>query len=57
LSNFSKEFYHWLAVSDNEAQRLSYGLLRNDTWCYSGVDRKIVKVQGISDWKFHRNEL
>jgi hypothetical protein len=23
LSNFSKEFYHWLAVSDNEAQRLA----------------------------------
>jgi hypothetical protein len=21
LSNFSKEFYHWLAVSYNEAQR------------------------------------
>jgi hypothetical protein len=21
LSNFSKEFYHWLAVSDNEVQR------------------------------------
>jgi len=21
LANFSKEFYHWLAVSDNEAQR------------------------------------
>jgi len=20
LSNFSKEFYHWLAVSDSEAQ-------------------------------------
>jgi hypothetical protein len=24
LSNFSKEFYHWLAVSGNEAQRLGY---------------------------------
>ncbi|WP_346883984.1 hypothetical protein, partial [uncultured Algibacter sp.] len=24
LSNFSKEFYHWLMVSHNEAQRLSY---------------------------------
>jgi len=23
LSNFSKEFYHWLAVSDNEAQRVA----------------------------------
>jgi hypothetical protein len=22
LSNFSKEFYHWLAVSGNEAQRV-----------------------------------
>jgi len=22
LSNFSKEFYHWLAVCDNEAQRV-----------------------------------
>ena len=22
LPNFSKEFYHWKAVSDNEAQRL-----------------------------------
>jgi hypothetical protein len=22
LSNFSKEFYHWLAVSGNEAQQL-----------------------------------
>ena len=21
MANFSKEFYHWLAVSDNEAQR------------------------------------
>jgi len=25
LSNFSKEFYHWLAVSGNEAQRLALG--------------------------------
>jgi hypothetical protein len=24
LSNFSKEFNHWLAVSDNEAQRSLY---------------------------------
>jgi hypothetical protein len=24
----SKEFYHWLAVECNEAQRLVYGLLR-----------------------------
>jgi hypothetical protein len=24
LSDFSKEFYHWLAVSDNEAQRFLY---------------------------------
>jgi len=24
LSNFSKEFYHWLAVSGNEAQRSGY---------------------------------
>jgi len=24
LSNFSKEFYHWLLVGHNEAQRLSY---------------------------------
>jgi hypothetical protein len=38
-------------------QRLSYGLLRNGTQCYSGVDRKIVKMQGISDRKFRRNEL
>jgi len=22
LTNFSKEFYHWLAVSGNEAQRV-----------------------------------
>jgi hypothetical protein len=26
LSNFSKEFYHWLAVCGNEAQRFSYEL-------------------------------
>jgi transposase len=32
-------------------------LFRNDTQCYSGVDRKIVKVQGISDRKFRRNKL
>ena len=25
LSNFSKEFYHWFAVSDNEAQRPQLG--------------------------------
>jgi hypothetical protein len=24
LTDFSKEFYHWLAVSGNEAQRFSY---------------------------------
>jgi hypothetical protein len=23
LSNFFKEFYHWLAVSDNEAQQVA----------------------------------
>jgi len=27
LSNFSKEFYHWLAVSDNEAQRFCVWLV------------------------------
>jgi len=28
LSNFPKEFYHWLAVGFNEAQRFSYKQLR-----------------------------
>jgi hypothetical protein len=28
LSDFSKEFYHWLAVCGNEAQRLVYELWR-----------------------------
>ena len=28
MSNFSKEFYHWLAVSDNEAQRLRIRIVR-----------------------------
>jgi len=27
LPNFSKEFYHWLAVSDNEAQRVCITLV------------------------------
>jgi hypothetical protein len=27
LSNFSKEFNHWLAVSDNEAQRVCVWLV------------------------------
>jgi hypothetical protein len=27
LSNFSKEFYHWLAVSGNEAQRFCVWLV------------------------------
>jgi len=30
LSNFSKEFYHWLAVGYNEAQRLR-------VWCVALV--------------------
>jgi hypothetical protein len=41
----------------NEWQRFGYGLLRNDTQCYSDVERKIAKMQGISDRKFRRNEL
>jgi hypothetical protein len=27
LPDFSKEFYHWLVVSGNEAQRLGYGFV------------------------------
>jgi hypothetical protein len=28
LTNFSKDFYHWLLVGHNEAQRFVYGLWR-----------------------------
>jgi hypothetical protein len=45
------------SLFQNVLQRLSYGLLRNDTQCYSDVDRKIAKMQGISGRKFRRNEL
>jgi len=46
LSNFPKEFYHWLAVSDNEAQRVRVWLVA----CYS---TKVSKQ--ITDRKYQRS--
>jgi hypothetical protein len=37
LTNFSKEFYHWLAVCHNGAQRLGYELLRGLSLNFAGT--------------------
>jgi len=38
LSNFSKEFYHWLVVSGNEAQRICIRFVARGAAC--GLKRR-----------------
>jgi hypothetical protein len=50
LANFSKEFYHWLAGFDNEAQRVCVRLVANISNKVSKKDQQFVVIN-VSDGK------